>query len=129
MIKLFIKYVSIGVLNTALHWAIFALCVYGFQTSQALANVAGFAVAVSFSFFANARFTFGASVSTGRYLLYVGFMGVLSAVVGWTGDKCAMPPFLRSLYFPQLALFADFYIPDSLFSGMRNENFISGSRL
>ncbi|ECE3995452.1 GtrA family protein, partial [Salmonella enterica] len=26
MIKLFIKYVSIGVLNTALHWAIFALC-------------------------------------------------------------------------------------------------------
>lgn len=50
MIKLFIKYVSIGVLNTALHWAIFALCVYGFQTSQALANVAGFAVAVSFSF-------------------------------------------------------------------------------
>ncbi|EED4952160.1 GtrA family protein, partial [Salmonella enterica subsp. enterica serovar Derby] len=30
MIKLFIKYVSIGVLNTALHWAIFALCVYGF---------------------------------------------------------------------------------------------------
>ncbi|PXV40619.1 translocase, partial [Salmonella enterica subsp. enterica serovar Newport] len=24
MIKLFIKYVSIGVLNTALHWAIFA---------------------------------------------------------------------------------------------------------
>ncbi|EGG3204890.1 GtrA family protein, partial [Salmonella enterica] len=25
MIKLFIKYVSIGVLNTALHWAIFAL--------------------------------------------------------------------------------------------------------
>ncbi|EDZ3869925.1 GtrA family protein, partial [Salmonella enterica subsp. enterica serovar Brunei] len=50
MIKLFIKYVSIGVLNTALHWAIFALCVYGFQTSQALANVTGFAVAVSFSF-------------------------------------------------------------------------------
>ncbi|EAW1359159.1 GtrA family protein, partial [Salmonella enterica subsp. enterica] len=41
MIKLFIKYVSIGVLNTALHWAIFALCVYGFQTSQALANVTG----------------------------------------------------------------------------------------
>ncbi|EAN8893293.1 GtrA family protein [Salmonella enterica] len=119
MIKLFIKYVSIGVLNTALHWAIFALCVYGFQTSQALANVAGFAVAVSFSFFANARFTFGASVSTGRYLLYVGFMGVLNAVVGWTGDKCAMPPIFTLIVFSAISLICGFLY--SRFIVFRNE--------
>lgn len=108
MIKLFTKYVSIGVLNTALHWAIFALCVYAFHTSQALANLAGFAVAVSFSFFANARFTFESSVSTERYLLYVGFMGALSVAVGWIADKCALPPLFTLVVFSAVSLICGF---------------------
>ncbi|MCV5737559.1 GtrA family protein, partial [Escherichia coli] len=55
MLKLFVKYTSIGVLNTLIHWVVFGVCVYGLSTSQALANFAGFVVAVSFSFYANAR--------------------------------------------------------------------------
>ncbi|EOT3666035.1 GtrA family protein, partial [Shigella flexneri] len=56
MLKLFVKYTSIGVLNTLIHWVVFGVCIYAAHTSQALANFTGFVVAVSFSFFANARF-------------------------------------------------------------------------
>ncbi|ELS2599242.1 GtrA family protein [Escherichia coli] len=71
MLKLFAKYTSIGVLNTLIHWVVFGVCVYAAHTNQALANFAGFVVAVSFSFFANAKFTFKASTTTMRYMLYV----------------------------------------------------------
>ncbi|WP_274802984.1 GtrA family protein, partial [Salmonella enterica] len=73
MLKLFAKYTSIGVLNTLIHWGVFAFCVYGMHTHQALANFSGFVIAVSFSFYANARFTFNASTTTLRYMMYVGF--------------------------------------------------------
>ncbi|UGS40891.1 GtrA family protein [Pseudocitrobacter corydidari] len=109
MLKLFTKYASIGVLNTALHWIIFSICVYGFHTSQALANVAGFAVAVSFSFFANARFTFKSTTSTTRYLLYVGFMGALSGIVGWIADECAMAPIITLVVFSAISLICGFF--------------------
>ena len=92
MLKLFAKYTSIGVINTIIHWVVFAVCIYAFHSGQALGNFAGFVVAVSFSFFANARFTFKSSTTTMRYLLYVGFMGSLSAAVGWAADKSGMAP-------------------------------------
>lgn len=90
MLKLFAKYTSIGVLNTLIHWVVFGVCIYAAHTNQALANFAGFVVAVSFSFFANAKFTFKASTTTMRYMLYVGFMGTLSATVGWAADRCSL---------------------------------------
>lgn len=61
MLKLFAKYTSIGVLNTLLHWVVFGVCIYAAHTNQAIENFAGFVVAMSFSFFANAKFTFKAS--------------------------------------------------------------------
>ncbi|MFY9994442.1 MAG: GtrA family protein [Leclercia sp.] len=109
MFKLFTKYASIGVLNTAMHWIIFSICVYAFHTSQALANVVGFAVAVSFSFFANARFTFKSTISTTRYLLYVGFMGALSGIVGWIADECAMVPIITLVIFSAISLICGFF--------------------
>ncbi|WLI77904.1 GtrA family protein [Kosakonia sp. H02] len=108
MLKRFTTYTSIGLLNTALHWVIFSLCVYGLHTSQALANLAGFVVAVSFSFFANARFTFKASATTGRYLMYVVFMGVLSALVGWCADKSGMQPVVTLVLFSAISLVCGF---------------------
>ena len=92
MLKLFAKYTSIGVLNTLIHWVVFGVCIYVAHTNQALATFAGFVVAVSFSFFANARFTFKASTTTKRYMPYVGFMGMLSATVGLAADTCSLPP-------------------------------------
>ncbi|HCL6625866.1 TPA: GtrA family protein [Citrobacter amalonaticus] len=108
MLKLFAKYTSIGVLNTLIHWIVFGICIYGLHTNQALANFAGFVIAVSFSFFANAKFTFKAPTTTFRYMLYVGFMGTLSAVVGWVADRCELPPLVTLVTFSAISLICGF---------------------
>lgn len=108
MLKLFAKYTSIGVINTLIHWVVFAVCVYGLHTNQALANFSGFVIAVSFSFFANARFTFKASTTTMRYMLYVGFMGTLSAAVGWAADKSGLAPVITLIVFSAISLVCGF---------------------
>ncbi|NBF28018.1 GtrA family protein [Enterobacter hormaechei] len=90
MLKLFAKYTSIGVVNTLIHWVVFAVCIYAFHTGRALGNFAWFVVAVSFSFIAKAWFTFKSSTTTIRYMLYVGFMGSLSAAVGWAKDRSGL---------------------------------------
>lgn len=108
MLKLFAKYTSIGVINTLIHWAVFAACIYAFHTGQALGNFAGFVVAVSFSFFANARFTFKSSTTTLRYMMYVGFMGTLSAIVGWIADKSDLAPVITLVAFSALSLVCGF---------------------
>lgn len=108
MLKLFAKYTSIGVINTLIHWVVFATCIYGFHTDQALANFSGFVVAVSFSFFANARFTFKKSTTTLRYMLYVGFMGSLSAAVGWCADKSGLAPIITLIVFSGISLVCGF---------------------
>lgn len=108
MLKLFAKYTSIGVLNTLIHWVVFAVCIYGLHTDQVLANFSGFVIAVSFSFYANAKFTFNSSTTTLRYMLYVGFMGTLSASVGWSADMCGMPPLVTLITFSTISLVCGF---------------------
>ena len=108
MLKLFAKYTSIGVINTLIHWVVFAVCIYAFHTGQALGNFAGFVVAVSFSFFANARFTFKSSTTTMLYMLYVGFMGSLSAAVGWAADRSGMAPIVTLILFSAISLVCGF---------------------
>ncbi len=108
MLKLFSKYAVVGVLNTLIHWVVFAVLVYALQSGQALANFGGFVVAVSFSFFANARFTFKSSTTTMRYMLYVGFMGTLSAAIGWEADKVGMSPILTLVIFSAISLICGF---------------------
>lgn len=71
-------------------------------------NFAGFVVAVSFSFFANAGFTFKSSTTTLRYMLYVGFMGTLSAAVGWCADKSGMAPIVTLILFSAISLVCGF---------------------
>ncbi len=108
MLKLFAKYTSIGIINTVIHWVVFAICIYVLHTNQALANFAGFVIAVSFSFYANAKFTFNASTTTTRYMLYVGFMGTLSATVGLAADMCGLPPLLTLVAFSAISLVCGF---------------------
>lgn len=108
MLKLFSKYAAIGVLNTMIHWVVFSVCVYALDTGQALANFGGFVVAVSFSFFANARFTFNSSTTTMRYMLYVGFMGTLSAAIGWEADNVGLPPLVTLIIFSAISLVCGF---------------------
>ncbi|MEG5431798.1 GtrA family protein [Enterobacter asburiae] len=108
MLNLFAKYTSVGVINTLIHWVVFAVCIYTFHIGQALGNFAGFVVAVSFSFFANARFTFNSSTTTMRYMLYVGFMGTLSATVGWCADKSDIAPVITLIAFSAISLVCGF---------------------
>jgi len=61
-----------------------------------------------FSFFANAKFTFNSSTTTIRYVMYIGFMGALSATVGWTADKCALPPLVTLVTFSAISLVCGF---------------------
>lgn len=108
MLKLFARYTTVGIINTFIHWVIFAICLYILGSTQSVANFTGFAIAVSFSFFANARFTFNASTTTLRYLLYVAFMGILSAAVGWAADWYRLPPILTLVTFSVLSLICGF---------------------
>ncbi|WP_411512072.1 GtrA family protein [Escherichia coli] len=94
MLKLFAKCSIVGPPNSLIHWVVFGVCIYGLSTSQALANFAGFVVAVSFSFYANARFTFKASTSTLRYMLFVAFAECPGVTVGWAADRCGLPPII-----------------------------------
>lgn len=108
MLKLFARYTSIGIINTLIHWVVFAVGIYVFHTNQALANFAGFVIAVSFSFFANAKFTFNKSTTAMRYMLYVGFMGTLSAVVGWAADISNIAPIITLIAFSAISLVCGF---------------------
>ena len=98
MFKLFSKYVSIGFLNTALHWLIFA-AVYHFTDMQSISNVAGFSVAVTFSFFANARWTFNSAATANRYIAFASFMGLISWIVGKLADLSQLPPLFTLVAF------------------------------
>lgn len=100
--RFFLRYVSVGLVNTIIHCAVFAVMFYAMGTSQAVSNLLAFAVAVTFSFFANARFTFSADATAVRYFLYVVFMGMLAATFGFLADLWALPPLLM------LAIFASF---------------------
>lgn len=104
MLKLFAKYTTVGIINTLIHWVVFAICIYVLHTNQALANFSGFVIAASFSFYANAKFTFNAMTTTLRYMLYVGFMGTFSAAVGWASDMCRLPPLVTLIAFSAISL-------------------------
>ncbi len=108
MLNLFAKYTSIGIINTLIHWVVFAICIYGFNSDQALANFSGFVIAVSFSFYANAKFTFKSTTTTVRYILYVGFMGALSLSIGWIADKSNIAPIITLISFSAISLVCGF---------------------
>lgn len=94
---------SIGVLNTAIHWLSFAGFVW-FGLGQAMANLLAFCIAVTFSFFANARWTFESSASLSRYLMYVGFMGALALGIGWAADRAHLHPLVTLIGFSAVSL-------------------------
>lgn len=107
MLRLFARYTSVGVVNTAIHWAVFgALLASG--AKQSTANLAAFCVAVTFSFFANAKWTFNAEATTARYFLYIFFMGAMAVSVGWTADRLHINPIVTLIVFSALSLVCGF---------------------
>lgn len=108
MLKLFARYATIGVINTAIHWISFYIILQTAAVTQALANFGAFCIAVTFSFFANARWTFDSETTTTRYLMYVIFMGSMAAFVGWFADVCKLPMLLTLVVFSAVSLICGF---------------------
>jgi putative flippase GtrA len=108
MLKLFSRYISVGVINTALHWVCFGALLHFFEATQALANVIAFFIAVTFSFFANARWTFKSQVTSGRYIAFVTFMGIMAGLTGYIADAISAPPVVTLVTFSGFSLIAGF---------------------
>lgn len=100
----FKRYVSVGVVNTVLHWLVFGLLFWGFGIGQATANLGAFVLAVTFSFFANARYTFKKTASLGRYTSFVSAMGGLSYLTGLAVESIGWHPLVTLLAFSALSL-------------------------
>lgn len=109
MLKLFSKYLSVGVINTAIHWAVFLILFHFFEASQSIANLTAFCFAVTFSFFVNAKWTFQSDATLMKYILYVCFMGVLAWGVGWIADFSAFPPVATLILFSFISLICGFF--------------------
>lgn len=107
MLGLLARYASIGVVNTVIHWGVFGALVLG-GAPQSVSNVAGFGAAATFSFYANARWTFRAKATKTRYGLYVAFMGALAALVGWGADRTDLHPILTLAAFSLASLLVGF---------------------
>ncbi|KAB8313811.1 GtrA family protein [Erwinia endophytica] len=108
MLKLFVRYSSIGVINTLVHWLVFVVF-YLQGASQLIANLAAFCVAVTFSFFFNARWTFNTEPTTIRYVLYVFFMGSVAAGVGRLADHAHFAPLITLITFSLTSLISGFF--------------------
>ncbi|MDO6405285.1 GtrA family protein [Pantoea phytobeneficialis] len=108
MLKRFTRYASIGVLNTLIHWVIFGT-LYNLGFKQSVSNFIAFCTAVTFSFFANARWTFNAQATTARYIFYTVFMGATALAVGWAADNAHINPLLTLILFSAISLVCGFF--------------------
>lgn len=108
MVKIFARYMSVGVINTFIHWVIFAM-LYATGQSQSFSNFVAFCCAVTFSFFANAKWTFSAEATTVRYLLYIIFMGAMAAIVGLCADRTRISPLITLVIFSAISLICGFF--------------------
>lgn len=104
MDKKFLKYSAIGIMNTAIHWAVFFCMLKLLMADQALSNFVAFCISVTFSFFANTRLTFKSTATTTRYMMYVGFMGFLSILAGWVADSHSLSPWMTLVSFSAISL-------------------------
>ncbi|WP_370609703.1 GtrA family protein [Citrobacter portucalensis] len=108
MLKLFSRYVSVGVLNTAIHWVCFGVMLSLIGMNQAISNLAAFCVAVTFSFFVNAKWTFKSKATTGRYVAFVIFMGAMAVLTGYIADSLHAPALITLIAFSGFSLVAGF---------------------
>lgn len=95
-------------MNTLIHWCVFFVLHHGLGWEQAWSNLAAFMLAVTFSFFANAMYTFEAKATSLRYWLFVVFMGLVSLAIGAGADALNLPSLLTLVVFSALSLVIGF---------------------
>lgn len=109
LLKHFSIYVYIGVLNTLIHWGVFLTLHSVLLARQLVSNLCAFAVAATFSFYANSRYNFKRAVSWARYLSFIGFMAFLSLAIGWLGDELVMPGIVTLVVFSGVSLVVGYF--------------------
>jgi putative flippase GtrA len=89
-VRRFVRFAGIGAVNTAVHVAVVVVLVELVGFGSVAANVSAFIVANTFSFWANSRWTFRASLSARRYsrflvvsLLGLGVTAAASGFANW----------------------------------------------
>ncbi|BET97709.1 GtrA family protein [Xenorhabdus taiwanensis] len=107
MLTLFKKYLSIGIINTLIHWVLFSALIY-LDVTQAASNLLGFCAAVTFSFYANAKITFQKKATGRRYVAFVSFMGLLSYLTGYLSDAMNIQPIVTLIVFSTISLVLGF---------------------
>lgn len=108
MLHIFGKYVSVGVVNTALHWLCFGGLIHFFGATQTVANIIAFCIAVTFSFFVNAKWTFKSQATSVRYFAFVAFMGAMAGITGYIADVTGAPAIITLIVFSGFSLVAGF---------------------
>lgn len=106
-VSLFKKYFHVGIINTALHWLTFYI-VYRLCEEQSLSNLAGFLLSVSFSYVANAKYTFEKTVKISKYILYITFMGAMSYIFGYVSSLLHFHAIVTLILFSGFSLIAGF---------------------
>lgn len=108
ILKQFTTYATVGILNTLIHWGGF-LTVYGYLgVSQSAGNLVAFTVAVVFSFLLNAKWTFQAKASAGRFIRFFLLMAVLSWSVGYVVETQGLHPLITLVTFSGISLIIGF---------------------
>lgn len=107
--KGFYSYAVIAVANALIHWQIFYVLTVAAELSQAISNLVSFCVAATFSFYVNALYTFDNKVAMLGYLLFLGFMGVVSYRVGRIADLWQLHGLVTVTSFWLLNLIGEFF--------------------
>lgn len=108
MLKQFFAYATVGIFNTLLHWGVFFLAYGYFEISQAYSNLLAFFVAVVFSFFVNAKWTFQVSANPGRFFRFTLLMAMLSWSVGYLAEVLGTHPLITLVTFSVISLLVGF---------------------
>ncbi|WP_442865159.1 GtrA family protein [Acinetobacter sp. HY1485] len=103
----FIKYILIGILNTAIHWSVFYICTFSYF-SQSNSNLIAFIVASTLSYILNSKYNFNKPVNVGRYCIFLIGMGCLNFVIGQVGDIYNFIPIITLIITSLLSLFFGF---------------------
>lgn len=108
LLGLFGRYITVGVLNTAVHWGAFFFLIGLVGLKASWANLVAFAIAVTCSFLLNANYTFKSTATKSRYLYFVAFMALLSFGLGKATEKLNLPPIAALISFSLLSLMLGF---------------------
>lgn len=76
MIAYFLRFATVGVINTLIGYAVIFLCMYGLGQGPVLSNIVGYAVGLVISFVLNRSYTFRSKAAAGsqavRFAMFFG---------------------------------------------------------